>query len=210
MGQSMKYRSRIDLGALIAAANEQLTLANPDVYAIFLLAVAAGLRRKEIDLPEWSSFRWEENVIRIQPTRFFHPRSEDSIGDVQVDGEIMAIFRQFHTEAKGPFVIPSPLAPKAVLRGDYYRCRAQFDHLSAWLRQQGVTDQKPLRTRRKEFGSLVNRAHGIHAASKALRHADINVTNNFYTDSRVRVTPSLGKLFTDKTGPDAQISKPTD
>jgi integrase len=34
---------------------------------IFLLAVAAGLRRKEIDLLEWSPFRWEENVIRIQP-----------------------------------------------------------------------------------------------------------------------------------------------
>jgi hypothetical protein len=46
-----------------------------------------------------------------------------------------------------------------------------------------------------EFGSLVNQAHGIHAASKALRHADINVTNNFYTDSKIRVTPGLGKLF---------------
>jgi integrase len=103
-------------------------------------------------------------------------------------------------------VIPSPLAPKAVLRGDYYRCRAQFDYLSAWLRQQGVTEQKPLHTLRKEFGSLVNRAHGIHAASKALRHADINVTNNFYTDSRVRVTPGLGKLLAGKRAPEGKVS----
>jgi integrase len=96
-----------------------------------------------------------------------------------------------------------------VLRGDYYRCKSHFQRLSAWLRRQGVVDEKPLHTLRKEFGSLVNRAHGIHAASKALRHADINVTNNFYTDSRVRVTSGLGKLFARKAGPDAQISKPT-
>jgi hypothetical protein len=58
-----------------------------------------------------------------------------------------------------------------------------------------VTEQKPLHTLRKEFGTLVNLAHGIHAASKALRHADITLTNNFYTDSRIRVTPGLGQLF---------------
>jgi hypothetical protein len=51
---------------------------------------------------------------------------------------------------------------------------------------------------RKEYGSLINKAHGIHAASKALRHADISVTNNFYTDSRARVRPGLGKLFVSK------------
>lgn len=51
---------------------------------------------------------------------------------------------------------------------------------------------------RKEYGSLINKAHGIHAASKALRHADISVTNNLYTDSRVRVTPGLGRLFAPK------------
>lgn len=185
----MKYRSRIDLRKLIEAANEDLKPAHPQCYAIFLLAVAAGLRRKEIDLLEWLSFRWDENVIRIQPTKFYHPKSEDSIGDIQVDVEIMAIFRNYFAMAKGPFVIPSSRPPRTVLRGDYYRCETQFERLSAWLRLKGVIEQKPLHALRKEFGSLVNRAHGIHAASKALRHADINVTNNFYTDSRVRVTP---------------------
>jgi glutamate dehydrogenase/leucine dehydrogenase len=43
----------------------------------------------------------------------------------------------------------------------------------------GVNTQKPLHALRKEYGSVINKAHGIHAASKALRHADINVTNNF-------------------------------
>jgi hypothetical protein len=64
----MKYGSRVDIDKLIEVANETLWPTNPECYVIFLLAVAAGLRRKEIDLLEWSSFRWEENVIRIQPT----------------------------------------------------------------------------------------------------------------------------------------------
>jgi integrase len=144
---------------------------------------------------EWSVFRFKENVIRIEPTQFFHPKSEDSIGEIQVDPEIIAIFRQYHAKTKGRFVIPSRRPPKTVFRGDYYRCEQHMERLNAWLREKGVTTQKPLHTLRKGFGSLVNQAHGIHAASKALRHADSNVTNNFYTDSRVRVTPRLGTLF---------------
>ena len=141
-------------------------------------------------------------MIRIQPTNFFHPKSEDSIGDIQIDDEIMAVFRECRATVKGPFVISSRLQPKAVLLGDYYRCKTQFERISAWLRLQGVTDQKPLHTLRKEFGSLINVAHGIHAASKALRHADISLTDKFHTDSRVRVTPGLGQLFTLKASPD--------
>jgi hypothetical protein len=59
----------------------------------FLLALAVGLRLKEIDLLEWSSFRWEDNVVRVKPTRYFHPKREDSIADLPVDAEVM-IFRR--------------------------------------------------------------------------------------------------------------------
>jgi hypothetical protein len=48
---------------------------------------------------------------------------------------------------------------------------------------------------RKEFGSLANALHGIHAASRALRHADISVTYLFYTDARKRATVGLGHLL---------------
>ena len=56
---------------------------------IFLLAVTAGLRRKEIDLLEWPSFRFKDNAIRIEPTQFFQPESQDSIGEIQMDPQIM-------------------------------------------------------------------------------------------------------------------------
>jgi hypothetical protein len=68
----MKYRSEIDLVKLIKTAKTELRDSFPEEYKVFLLAVGAGLRKKEIDLLEWSSFRWEENV-RIEPTRNFHP-----------------------------------------------------------------------------------------------------------------------------------------
>jgi hypothetical protein len=50
---------------------------------------------------------------------------------------------------------------------------------------------------RKEFGSQINAVHGIHAASRALRHADIAVTNQFYADSQARVRLGLGHLLSD-------------
>jgi integrase len=196
--QSMKYRSEFDVIDLIRQAKSELGSSDPAAYMIFLLAITAGLRRKEIDLLEWPSFRFKDNVIRIEPTQFFHPKSQDSIGEIQMDPQIMAVFREYRAKAKGNFVIPSGRPPKAVPRGDYYRCEPHFDTLNAWLRGKQVNTQKPLHTLRKEYGSLINKIHGIHAASKALRHADISVTNNFYTDSRARVTPRLGKLFISK------------
>jgi hypothetical protein len=65
----MKYRSEIDVAKLIAQARHELEHNDPEAYKAFLLAVGLGLRRKEIDLLEWPSFRWSEDVLRIEPTR---------------------------------------------------------------------------------------------------------------------------------------------
>jgi hypothetical protein len=37
--------------------------------------------------------------------------------------------------------------------------------------------------------------HGLHAASRALRHSDIHDTNEYYTDSRARATTGMGHLL---------------
>jgi len=161
--QSMKYRSSIDIEALIEAANQELRDQSLEAYKVFLLGVAVGLRRKEIDLLEWSSFRWEHNVIRIQPTRFFHPKSEDSIGDLPVDPEVMGLFRQYQEDGTGPFVIQSQRPPLPSKSRQYYRCEPVFTDLVVWLRAHGITGNKPLHTLRKEYGSLLTRNHGIHA-----------------------------------------------
>jgi hypothetical protein len=68
-----------------------------------------------------TSFRWEENVIRIEATRYFHPKSEDSIADLPVDREVMALFRAYYERAKGRFVIKSSRPPLPSKPQQYYR-----------------------------------------------------------------------------------------
>jgi hypothetical protein len=63
------------------------------------------------------------------------------------------------------------------------------------LRSQGIQGNKPLHTLRKEFGSSVCTQHGVYAASRALRHADINITSQFYVESRSKVTAGMSHLL---------------
>src|SRR5260370_2564678 len=107
----MKYCSESGLAKLIKAVKKELRDSSPEEYKVFLLAVGAGLRKKEIDLLEWPSFRWEENAIRIEPTRYFPPKSEDSIADIPVDREVMDVFRGYYEQAKATFVINSRSSP---------------------------------------------------------------------------------------------------
>jgi integrase len=196
--QSMKYRSTIDIEALIKAANKELRATAPEGYKVFLLAVAVGLRRKEIDLLEWSSFRWEENAIRIQPTRYFHPKSEDSIADLPVDAEVMDIFRKNCESQEGVFVIKSNRPPLPAKPQQYYRCESIFHEFTDWLRKHRVNGNKPLHTLRKEYGSLLTRTYGIHAASRALRLADLRTTSEHYSDSTARAIPGIGGFLPQK------------
>jgi integrase len=192
--QSLKYTSQIDLQALFGAAYAELSANRPELFMVFLLAVTGGLRRREIDLLPWSAFNWNASTIEIRPTEHFAAKSEDSYGSVQMEPGIMGIFRGYHAQASGPFLIESKRPVKSV-RWNRYRCQPHFEALSQWLRAQGISGNKPLHTLRKEFGSSVCAAHGVYAASRALRHADINITTQFYTESRSRVTAGMSHLL---------------
>jgi len=187
--QSMRYRSGFDVKTLLKAAQKDL----PDEQLkILLLATMAGLRRNEIDKLEWRAFHWSERRIRIEATHYFHPKSEDSLGDVEIDVELVKIFRGFHARAKSAFVIESDVAPRPEATYSHYRCQRDFESLAEWLRNQGVPGNMPLHTLRKEFGSQVCAKHGIYLASHALRHADISITAQHYLDKKRRVTVGLG------------------
>ena len=190
--QSMRYRSRFDVEQVIKAAQVDLP---SEQMKIFLLAIMAGLRRNEIDKLEWSAFRWSEGVIRIEATHHFQPKSEDSIGDVDVDPELLEIFRGFQARAKGTFVIESSNAPRVAARYAHYRCQKEFEKLNAWLRAVGVVANTPLHTLRKEYGSQICAKHGIYAASHALRHSDIAITSQHYLDRKRRATVGMGHLL---------------
>lgn len=190
--QSMKYRSGFNIEKLIDDAQKELPI---EQLKVLLLALAVGLRRNEIDKLEWPAFRWDEGIIRIEATRYFHPKSEDAMGDVAVDAELLEMFRGFRGRATGNFVIESEIAPRPGATYSHYRCQRVFEALSKWLRDHGVTGNKPLHTLRKEFGSQVCAKHGIYAASTALRHADIVITSQHYLDKKRRVTVGIGGLL---------------
>lgn len=120
--QSMKYRSEIDVEKLISHARQELERGDPEAYKVFLLAVGLGLRRKEIDLLHWPSFRWNEHVVRISRPGTFIRRGEDSIADLPVDPELMDVFRKYFVQAKGAFVIRSDRPPLPRRPHQYFRC----------------------------------------------------------------------------------------
>jgi integrase len=194
--QSMKYRSTFDAIGIINDAQNELSGQDPEAYKIFLLGIATALRRKEIDTLSWSSFRWNTNQIRIEPTQWYGLKTEDSAADLDVEPEIMAIFRGFHAKAKSDFVIESKVAPRLdVTTWDHYRTTSIAERLIKWLRTKGVNTSNPLHTLRAEAGSQIAATHGIYAASRFLRHTDITVTAAHYLDKRQSVTVGLGHLF---------------
>ena len=203
--QNMKYRSSFDVVKLIEKAKTELSAEEPEQFKIFLLATMAGLRRNEIDKLEWSAFRWDQGLIRIEATRWFHPKSEDSIGDVEVDPELIELFRGYRARVAGSFVIESRNEPRPDATYDHYRCQSYFEKLSEWLRKNGVKTKTPLHTLRKEFGSQICDHEGIYAASRALRHADIAITSRHYVDKKKTVVSGLGYLLKDDK-PDDKIT----
>jgi integrase len=190
--RSMRYQSSFDLEKLIFAAEQGL---RREQFKIFLLALMAGLRRNEIDKLEWNAFDWTRAVISIKATAYFSPKSEDSTGDVEVDAEVMELFRGYEATAYGDFVIESKVSPRPDAGYSHYRCQREFEALSKWLQAHGVKGKQPLHTLRKEFGSQVCGQHGIYAASRALRHADIAITSLHYLDKRESARAGLGRLL---------------
>jgi hypothetical protein len=173
-----------------------LATTEPKAFKVFLLAVMAGLRRREIDLLEWTSFRWDQNVIRIEPTRYFEAKREYSYADIEVDPEFMEIFRGYRARATSDFVIESEVIPRPGATFEHYRCTSVFEKLIAWLREKRVAGSNPpLRALRKEFGSQINAKHGLYAASRALRHGNIEVTAGVYLDKRKRAAIGMGHLL---------------
>lgn len=191
---TMRYRSQIDVGQLISAAETELAEQHAEEYKIFLLSLFAGLRRNEIDKLLWESVDWAKNEIVIMPHHFFEVKTETSAGVIPVDPGLLKILADYRETATGSFVIESKNAPRMDKAYAHYRANAHFKRLTAWLREKGITAQSPIHTLRKEFGRLLTEKYGIYAASKALRHAGIQITAAHYADDTRRNVISIAEL----------------
>jgi integrase len=189
---STTYQSKIDAAKLIEAARVEL---QGEPFKIFTLGLLCGLRKREIDLLTWGQVDFHKALIRIERTEFFTPKSEDSVGEVDLDPELLALLRGWKAQAKGAFVIESSRPPRHEASRVNYRCEPHFDALYLWLRQQGITARKPLHELRKELGAILASRDGIFAAQSVLRHAQISTTAAYYTDKKRRITAGLGSLL---------------
>ena len=192
---SVKYVSKVNVQALIAAAKTELKPREPQVYMAFLLGLFAGMRKGEIDLAEWPMVDFGNGVIRLEQTEWLHLKTEDSAGEIAVDPEVLAALREHMPDSRSRFIIESDRPPRNDSPRPYYRCKPTFDRLTEWLRSKGVGANKPLHELRKEIGALVATEHGIYAASRFLRHSDITTTARHYADHKARISVGLGRLL---------------
>src|SRR6266436_1954759 len=192
--QSAKYFSRIDAKALLTQARNELAGNDSPAFLVVLIALAAGLRKGEIDTLCWHQIDFERGLIRVEHTDMARLKSADSRGEVPIDVSVVELLRGFRARASGVFVIEGGdglSGPRTW--GRNYRVQNVFDRVTAWLRGHGVTAKKPLHELRKELGALITSKYGIYAASRVLRHADLSTTAAHYTDLKTRPTISVGE-----------------
>jgi integrase len=197
--QSAKYFSRIDAKALLTEARNELAENDSPAFLVVLIALAAGLRKGEIDTLCWHQIDFERGAIRVEHTDTASLKSAESRGEVPIDASVVELLRGFRACATSAFVIEGGdgvAGPR--MWGRNYRVQSVFDRVTAWLRKHGVTAKKPLHELRKELGALITSEHGIYAASRVLRHADLSTTAAHYTDLKTRPTIPVGEWLMPK------------
>jgi len=208
---TFRYFSEIDPLKLLDDAEQELKADHPEQFMIVLLALGAGLRRKEIDGLRWSSVLKETNKIRIVNHEFFSAKSRYSQADVSVEPELIEELLALRTPDAGEYVIASRNKPRWVSTYQYYRANEHFAGACTWLRGKGIKKGNPLHTLRKEYGRLIVEGYGIYAASRALRHSNVQVTAAHYADDTRWIVPGIFKRQPINVTPmPQQTVKPTD
>lgn len=166
-------------------------LSKREQFKILILGLGAGLRRGEIDLLQWSQVDFEQHQITVEESQYGSVKSESSERVVDIDESLTALLSEFKKRSDGKFVISSPVAPRPNATYRHYRCNRHFDKLLVWLRSKGINKNNALHQLRKEYGSKVCDAFGIHAASEALGHKSIAITQASYLEKKGRKVVSI-------------------
>ena len=180
-------------------AREELAESDPDSFLAMFLALAAGLRRGEIDRLLWRNVDFARGRIIIEESEHGQLKTEESRGTVDIDPRTLEILRGLQAKAQGQFVIEAKRAiageASRAWGNSRYRCLWVFDSVNRWLRAHGIEGHKALHVLRKEAGSIVATRDGIFAASQFLRHRDIAITASVYADKKTRTVIDMGALL---------------
>ncbi|WP_414664273.1 tyrosine-type recombinase/integrase [Horticoccus sp. 23ND18S-11] len=165
--------------------------ARREMFSAFCLALFAGLRRDEIDTLTWKQIDFANGVIQIETNEFTRAKSEGSEVGVDIDPVFSEMLRSWMATSTSKFVIGGAVEAKPESRYHHYRCDRILKKLTKWLKAHGVEDRNALHSLRKEFGTQINRTHGLFAASAALRHSSIQLTRSVYVAKKDRAVFSL-------------------
>lgn len=167
-----------------------------EAFKVVCLALYAGLRRNEIDTLTWQQIDFERASIHILTTEYGRVKSADSERVVDIDAGLVAILREAKKQSTGQFVIEARAAAKPSASYHHYRAERLFNWVVTWLHSQGVEPVNALHALRKEYGSIMTAEHGISAASRALGHASIQLTQAVYVGQKKRAAVAMPTLAT--------------
>ena len=195
--ESMRYHSKIDPATLLRKASQELAETDSDAFLALILAIGAGLRRGEIDRLLWKQVDFRTRLIHVEVTEVGGLKSADSAGAVPFDESLSSVLQGFRARSRTEYVLEggSSLTTGGKPWGRHYRCQNVFERLMLWLRKNGVESRAPIHVLRKEAGSLIATQSGIFAASRFLRHADMQVTAMHYATHKERVTVNMSALL---------------
>jgi len=198
-----KYRSTIDPKKLALDAKKEFWIEIPKngnrhqkknavlqrrAFQCFLLALIAGLRRKEIDLLMWEQVYLDRNIIHVRDNKWMSVKTEQSEREIDIPDALVELLKGWQNDSKGEFVIESEVEPKPEATYDHYRLDAANKRLTKWLRSQGLPQENPIHSLRKEYGSIICEKAGVFAASAALGHSSITITRDAYLDRKSATT----------------------
>lgn len=195
-----RFKAQARFADLWKKAHDELREKDPECWLAFLLAIAVGLRRGEIDNLTWAQIDFEKQVLEIQTNEYGELKTESSEDEVDLADEIIEELKRFqaHRKSGALTVLDGVLKKKSSSGAKRYRCEKCFRRLINWLRTSAkITAHEPIHHLRGLFATEMVAAHGIFAASAALRHADIGLTRDHYTDKKdAKVVDITGILAT--------------
>jgi hypothetical protein len=176
------YFSEVNAQKLITAAFAEL---DDEQLVVFVLALGAGLRRKEIDNLLWTRVDLDAGTVVVAPTETSRLKTASSIGCLKLEPAFVDVLRRHAAHSKGEYVLCPQFQPQTKRRTPSYRCKKLFKTVNDWLEGQGIKrTNRRIHTLRKEFGSHLAAKHGIFVASAGLRHSTLAVTRKFYAASK--------------------------
>jgi len=159
------FVTEIDLDELLASAADEL---DTDLHLIFLLAAGCGLRRSEIDRLRRQDVDLKAGTVTVTDTEDGQTKTAKSKRTVRFSTS-GPIAQAFDAAPLGIYAAFPGQALPGKRKAEAYRCEAQFQQLSDWLRSKGVKRAiQPLHYLRKACGDRIARQHGIAATANTL------------------------------------------